>query len=61
VHHVGVRRHNFRYRGADTVDASTHDPPIFDPKIAPFRPAEIAQAPRQSRDAGLPFWIVLGK
>ena len=34
---------------------------MFDPKIAPFRPTKIAQTPRQSRDAGLRFWIVLGE
>jgi hypothetical protein len=31
------------------------------PKVAPFRPAETAQALRQSRDAGLRFRIVLGE
>jgi hypothetical protein len=61
VHHVGIRRHDFRHRGPDTVDAPAHDPAIFDPKVAPFRPPEIAQTPRQSREGGLRFRIVLGE
>ena len=35
VHHIWIRRHDFRHRGPDTVDAPAHDPAIFDPKVAP--------------------------
>jgi hypothetical protein len=61
VHHVGIRGYEFRHGDPDTVDAPAHDPAMLDPKIAPFRPTEIAQTPRQSRDASLRFWIVLSE
>ena len=61
MHHIGIRRHDFCHRGPDTIDAPADDPAIFDPKVAPFRPAETAQALCQSRDAGLRFRIVLGE